>query len=280
MKAAGVTKIGTIGICYGGWIALHLANKIDLVGAAVPHPSIHIEGMLGGDVAALGKGSKCPFALFPCGDSAAGGDPDMYDAEGVLFKALDGQFAGQNVTKRYSAQMHGFFTRGAIKDGFKAGEGDAVKAAVEECMTDILEFFVKRGLLRRAQAGLPPPPIKLKAPKFGKVAKILPDSKGLNLMLKCVKCEEQSTDKGGKSWEAVLGDDTGVVTFTLRSEELAGLCKAGSSLRVQNARVLMSGGHVRVIIDKWAVLKAADAAHDFEVKADKDISATEYELAS
>jgi len=202
----------------------------------------------------------------------------MYDAEGALYKALEAKHGGKNVTKRYSAQIHGFFTRGAIKAGFKAGEGDAVKAAVEECMADILTFFVRRGLLTRGKAGLPPPPIKLRAPKWTKVAKIQPEAKGLNLMLKCVKCEAKETDKG-KSWEAVLGDDTGVVTFNLRDEGLAGLCKAGNSLRVQNARVLMAGGHIRVIIDKWALMKAADAPCDFEVKSDKDVSATEYELA-
>merc|ERR1712039_838089 len=110
---------------------------------------------------------------------------------------------------------------------------------------------------------------------FGKVNKIVPDAKSLNLTLKCVKCEEKSNDKG-KFWEAVLGDETGIVTFSLRDEKHAALCKAGASVRVQNARVLMQGGFIRVIIDKWGVLKAADAAYDFEVNSAKDVSATEF----
>merc|ERR1712203_843481 len=124
--------------------------------------------------------------------------------------------------------------------------------------------------MRRNKAGLPPAPIKLRKPKFGKVGSIEPDAQNLNLMLKAVKCDET---EAGKAWEAVLGDGTGVVAFSLRSAEHAALCKPGSSVRVQNARVLMIKGHIRVIVDKWAVLLAADEPADFEAKTDKDISA-------
>merc|ERR1712039_557118 len=102
---------------------------------------------------------------------------------------------------------------------------------------------------------------------------IKPEAANLNLMLKVVKCEETVA---GKQWEAVLGDDSGVVTFSLRNKDHADLCKAGNSLRVQNARVLMIKGYIRVIIDKWAVMKAADEPIEGEVNAGKDISAVEY----
>ncbi len=42
----------------------------------------------------------------------------------------------------------------------------------------------------------------------------------------------------------------------LRSEGHADLCKAGASLRVQNAKVIMVKGYIRVVVDKWGVLKA------------------------
>merc|ERR1712187_952848 len=129
--------------------------------------------------------------------------------------------------------------------------------------------------MTRKTAGLPAPPPKLKKPKFTKVKSVKPDSKGLNLMLKSVKCEEKD-DKSG--WIAVLGDDTGVVKFSLLSAELADKCKAGSSVRVQNAKVIMIKGFIHVIIDKWAVLKTADEALDFTPNESKDVSATEYEL--
>merc|ERR1712014_396300 len=103
--------------------------------------------------------------------------------------------------------------------------GDETKALVQEALTDITEFFVKRGLMTRKKAGLPPLPLKLKKPKFTTVKKINPDSKALNLMLKSVKCEEKE-DKTG--WIAVLGDESGIVKFSLKSAELADVCKAGS----------------------------------------------------
>lgn len=103
------------------------------------------------------------------------------------------------------------------------------------------------------------------------------EARSLNLLLKTVKCDETEP---GRAWDAVLGDDTGVVTFSLRSAEHAELCKAaGRSVRVQNARVVMAKGFIRVVVDKWAVMKPADAAAEFEPKSDKDISATEYELS-
>jgi len=121
------------------------------------------------------------------------------------------------------------------------------------------------------------PAAQLRKPKFVKVKSINPDSKGLNLMLKCVTCEEVEE---GKSWKAVLGDDTGVVTFSLRDADKASLCKPGSSVRVQNARVSMTKSHINIFIDKFGVLKAADEPLAEDVNSTKDISATEYELAS
>jgi hypothetical protein len=120
-------------------------------------------------------------------------------------------------------------------------------------------------------------PIKLKKPKFVKVSSMNPESKGLNLMVKAVKCAAVEGSDG--LWEAVVGDASGIVTLTLRSSEQADLCKKeGASLRIQNARVQMFKGFIRISIDKWAVVKAADSAHDFETNTSKDMSATEYEL--
>mmetsp|Transcript_83575 Transcript_83575/g.165872 ORF Transcript_83575/g.165872 Transcript_83575/m.165872 type:complete len:397 (-) Transcript_83575:215-1405(-) len=275
MKSAGVKKIGLIGFCYGAWVGMYLAKEADLVGCASPHPSIHIEGLFERDPAEIAAESKCPWALFPAGVAADGGDSDTYDAEGALFQALESKFPGKNVTKRFESVPHGFVPRGAIKE-HAAGTGDEVKKAVQECVTALCEFFVRRGLMRRDKAGLPPPPIKLRKPKFGKVGKVNPESRGLNLLLKVVKCEET---EAGKTWEAVLGDDTGIVTFSLKSKDHADLCEKDSSVRVQNARVLMIKGHIRAIIDKWAVMKKADEPVEGEVKSDKDVSAVEYELA-
>lgn len=252
-----------------------LCAEVKMVCGMSPHPSMHIEGMTGGNPADLGTASKCPWALFPCGEvGGSGADPDIYDPDGSLFKALEEKFPKKNETKRFTKMAHGFVTRGNIKSSeFNAGTGDEVKASVQECMNDMVKFLKRYRLLK-----LEPSDIPLKKPKFGKVKAMNPDSKHLNLMLKCVKCEDISVE-GSKLWEATLGDETGIVKFTLRNAGHAALCKAGASLRVQNAHVQMYKGFIRVVVDKWAVLKVADAEHDFEPNGDKDVSATEYELA-
>lgn len=150
MKSAGVKKIGLVGFCYGAWVGMYVAKEVELVGCAAPHPSVHMEEMMGRDSAALAAGSKCPWALFPCGDPDAGGDGAMYDAEGDLFKKLEEKFPGKNVTKRFSKMAHGFSTRGAIKEGqFMPCSGPDVQAAVTEILTDICEFFCRRGLMQQ-----------------------------------------------------------------------------------------------------------------------------------
>lgn len=166
--------------------------------------------------------------------------------------------------------------KGKGKGGKGKGKGrmDAIKR---------LEARVQWKRMESVKAEFPP---KLRKPKFGNVKNIKPDSKGLNFYLKCVSCDAVDTKGDEQEWNAVLGDETGIVKFRLRSQEHADLCKLGADLRVQNARVRMikgdnpNSGFVHVIVDKWGVLKAADGTdnHKFEVEKSKDISSVEYEM--
>merc|ERR1712129_105510 len=104
-----------------------------------------------------------------------------------------------------------------------------------------------------------------------------PDSKGVNVMLKCVKAPEAVAGSDSLK-EVVCGDDTGIVIVSLRTEEYASICTVGSSIRMQNATVRMVKGHIRLVADKWAAFKPASEPLDFTVKEDNDVSATEYEL--
>lgn len=258
---------------------MHLSKQVDFVCGASPHPSVHLEGMIGGDPAKLASESKCPFSFYPAGVvGEAGADPDIYDEEGVVFKALESKFKRKNETKRYSKMKHGWVTRGSIKpDEHNCGTGEDVKVAVQECMDDICRFFSRRGLMRLKEGDVPQ---RLRKPKFGKVQKLNPGSKGVNLQLKCVSIDEEQNEAKDvpKMWKAVLGDDTGVVTFRLRDQKYVDMCKVGSSVVVQNARISMVKGHIHVIIDKWGVMRAAEKAWEFELKKDKDMTSTEYEL--
>eukprot|EP00747_Dinoflagellata_sp_TGD_P165063 gnl/TRDRNA2_/TRDRNA2_185862_c0_seq1.p1 gnl/TRDRNA2_/TRDRNA2_185862_c0~~gnl/TRDRNA2_/TRDRNA2_185862_c0_seq1.p1 ORF type:complete len:281 (-),score=40.28 gnl/TRDRNA2_/TRDRNA2_185862_c0_seq1:127-969(-) len=156
MRTAGVKKFGALGFCYGAWVGFHLSSTIsgdEFVCGVSAHPSVHIEGMMGNKPADLAAKCNCPWALYPCGaPGSPGSDGPLYDKDGDLFQALEARFPGKNHTKRYETMRHGFVSRGAIKDGqFKAGDGDAVKAAVQECTEDILRFFQERGLVEASK---------------------------------------------------------------------------------------------------------------------------------
>jgi len=118
-------------------------------------------------------------------------------------------------------------------------------------------------------------------PKFGKVQKIQPEQKGLNFYLKCVKAPE-AVEGSDDIKEALVGDETGTVVVSLRSDAHVAACKVGASLRVQNASTRIVKGFMRLSVDKWSTFKAADSAVGFEtVEEDdkKNKSKTEFELA-
>lgn len=125
----------------------------------------------------------------------------------------------------------------------------------------------------------PPPPKPLKKPRFLKVEKIKPEQRGVSVMAKVVKL----IDAGEGKMEAVVGDDTGVITCFV-PEGSKDVCKEGAMLRLQNTKIVMAKGFMRIAIDKWAVMKLAaedtpGGKPEFEVKTSNDLSATEYELA-
>mmetsp|Transcript_27457 Transcript_27457/g.78888 ORF Transcript_27457/g.78888 Transcript_27457/m.78888 type:complete len:400 (-) Transcript_27457:136-1335(-) len=130
---------------------------------------------------------------------------------------------------------------------------------------------------KEEEAAAPPEKKPLAKPKFGKVKDMDPDSRGVNLKVKCVK-DPEKVPASDSLMEAVCGDDTGIVIVSLRGEAQTAVCKKGASIRIQNATVRMVKGHIRLVADKWAAFKAADEELTFEVKEDNDMSATEYEL--
>merc|ERR1719428_854538 len=79
-----------------------------------------------------------------------------------------------------------------------------------------------------------------KKPKFGAVKGIKPDSKGVNVVVKAIKCTD--TDQDGIC-EATCGDTSGCVILRLRGEEqkklVSAAAESGGTLRIQNGRVAM-----------------------------------------
>merc|ERR1712039_193387 len=112
-----------------------------------------------------------------------------------------------------------------------------------------------------------------KKAKFESVALINPDSKGINLQVKVLSVE------GGT---AVVGDASGVVSLNVRGDEQVSLVKVDASLVLRNALVRMDNpkGYIRLEVDKWGKIESCAEAHTFVPKQEKDVSATEWELAA
>lgn len=125
------------------------------------------------------------------------------------------------------------------------------------------------------------PPKPLKKPKFGKVSSITPDATGVNLRLKVVEEATVVETKVGKFWEVLCGDASGTVVLSLR-EHQTGVATKGAVIDLRNAAAKMVNNHVRMAVDKWGKIAAADEDLDgtVEMATEKNISGTEYELVS
>jgi hypothetical protein len=117
----------------------------------------------------------------------------------------------------------------------------------------------------------------LRKAKFGKVKNLKPEQKGLNLMLKCVSDPTAVEGQDGLM-EVSCGDDTGSVTLSMTKDQ-AGTCKAGGCLRLQNAHVKMIRGFIRLVVDKWSILRAADSVEFETVDEKNNVSKVEFELS-
>jgi dienelactone hydrolase len=80
LKAQGIEKFLSIGICWGVWFAFKMAAKYDVFTAiAGPHPSLGCEQLYGGTPVGLTEQIKCPAYLLP-----AGNDPDDVKEKGEV----------------------------------------------------------------------------------------------------------------------------------------------------------------------------------------------------
>eukprot|EP00747_Dinoflagellata_sp_TGD_P027395 gnl/TRDRNA2_/TRDRNA2_132584_c0_seq2.p1 gnl/TRDRNA2_/TRDRNA2_132584_c0~~gnl/TRDRNA2_/TRDRNA2_132584_c0_seq2.p1 ORF type:complete len:273 (+),score=90.06 gnl/TRDRNA2_/TRDRNA2_132584_c0_seq2:65-883(+) len=123
------------------------------------------------------------------------------------------------------------------------------------------------------------PPKPLKKAKFMKVSSIRPDTKGANFKVQILEEPKAVEAKKGtlEFFEALAGDESGSMVLSLRSDQ-KDLVKNGKTIEVRNGAAKMVAGYIRVTVDKWGKIADSDEPVEGNKAADKNISATEYEL--
>ena len=81
--------------------------------------------------------------------------------------------------------------------------------------------------------------------------------------------------------ECLVGDESGVITFTARNEQVDAMAP-NKIATLRNAKIDMYKGSMRLAVDKWGVVETRDptATDDIKPKLDNDLSAVEYELVT
>lgn len=126
-------------------------------------------------------------------------------------------------------------------------------------------------------------------PVFVKVDQLKPGTTGHTLTVKVVS-SKTVLNKGRSApsaslnprptriAECVVGDETGVIIFTARNEQID-LMKPEATVILRNAKIDMFKGSMRLAVDKWGRVEVTEPA-TFQVKEDNNLSLVEYELVN
>ncbi|KAL3694907.1 hypothetical protein R1sor_008558 [Riccia sorocarpa] len=130
------------------------------------------------------------------------------------------------------------------------------------------------------------PNSSLRKPVFIKVDQLRPGTAGHTLTVKVVSSKvvlQKARPDGNqvrhvRIAECIVGDDTGVIVFTARNEQVD-LMKEGVTVVLRNAKIDMFKGSMRLAVDKWGRVELTEPAN-FVVKEDNNLSLVEYELVN
>ncbi|GLE01860.1 hypothetical protein PINS_up010698 [Pythium insidiosum] len=131
---------------------------------------------------------------------------------------------------------------------------------------------------------------KLRKATYVKVKDLTPGTQGHNLVARVVsvKLLDEKKRFDGTSTrlaEVVLGDETGVVTFTARNEQIEAL-PVDTTVVIRNSSADIFNGFIRLNVNQWGKISrhpdgvASTPEAPSSVKQDNDISSVEYELVS
>jgi len=117
LKAEGFSVFFGAGTCWGGWACFKASEMFPgtFSGHLIFHPSVQVDGMLGGDPVKLAAKMDCPVYFNTTNNDMM----ELYDPEkGKLIAVLK---ANKKIASRcrntyYPDMVHGFFLRGDVKD--------------------------------------------------------------------------------------------------------------------------------------------------------------------
>mmetsp|Transcript_37382 Transcript_37382/g.58905 ORF Transcript_37382/g.58905 Transcript_37382/m.58905 type:complete len:169 (-) Transcript_37382:23-529(-) len=132
VKEKGITDIGVLGFCWGGWFITHASSLDGVVCGASFHPSLQVCDMVGENAKEVCELVKCPQMLL-----AAENDKDEVKAGGLANTVYATKPFGKDcVFKTFNRMQHGWVNRGDLGD-------PTVKNDVEEAIVMVLDFYKK-----------------------------------------------------------------------------------------------------------------------------------------
>eukprot|EP00275_Glaucocystis_incrassata_P002213 EC125017.1.p2 GENE.EC125017.1~~EC125017.1.p2 ORF type:complete len:146 (+),score=19.07 EC125017.1:123-560(+) len=130
-------------------------------------------------------------------------------------------------------------------------------------------------------------PTGLKKPVFIKIGDLKPTSSGVNLIAKVVSCNivvERTRPDGSRIRiaECLVADDTGCLVLGARNAQIDAIdMSAGTpTIEIRNGKIEMFQGFMRLMVDKWGLVRAAAEAASFEPNTTNNPSNVEYELVN
>jgi replication factor A1 len=122
-------------------------------------------------------------------------------------------------------------------------------------------------------------------PEIVSVESLRPGTTGLNVVVKVLDAKEVMNKKrpDGSSVrivECTVGDASGVILFSAKNKQQVETMKVGKMVRVQNGKIDMIRGTMRLTVDQWGLLKEETEGDSVEPDGDNNLSLVEYELVA
>ena len=122
-------------------------------------------------------------------------------------------------------------------------------------------------------------------PEIVSVDSLRPGTTGLNVVVKVLDAKEVMNKKrpDGSSVrivECTVGDASGVILFSAKNKQQVETMKVGKMVLVQNGKIDMIRGTMRLTVDQWGLLKEETEGDSVEPNGDNNLSLVEYELVA